>query len=151
MPPTEAYGLVRTYDERVEWRRRWLVTLRTARPGAWPRSDTREIMADTPTQLRHLIEAARADIRVLAYSYRPRRELVGDLPTHCPAGHQYLRHSDVYPLRNRDWLACACGGHAVFICAHSTGTGQCLRERIEPLPAYDCDVTWPRRTHPQTR
>lgn len=124
----------------VEWRRYWLVTVRTAIPGGWPRTDSRELVADTPAQLRQIVEAARADVRVLGFRYESRRGLSDDEPTQCPVGHHY-RHGDmVYPQLSRDFLNCACGGHVVITCNAPKDGAICGAQSIYPAFAYDCDV-----------
>ena len=133
------------YDSRVvrEWRRYWLVTLRKAIPGSWPRTDTRQVMAETPAQLREIIEGARADIRYLAWTYESHRHLAGDEPTHCPRGHTYRRNAHHLLDVDSRHLVCSCGGHTVYICHEPTEGGECLAELIEPVLLYDCDGQWP--------
>jgi len=104
-------------------------------------TEIREHRADTPAELRALIEDARADPRVEAFPYESRRELHGTEPTTCGRGHTY--GSGRYELR-RDWLVCRCGGHMVYVCLlHQDGVA-CGNEQIDPVVAYDCDVAWPR-------
>jgi hypothetical protein len=104
-------------------------------------TEVREYRADTPAELRAIIEAARADPRVLAFPHESRRDLEGDEPTTCHRGHRY--GSGRYDMR-RDWLPCCCDGHMVYVCLLKDNGVECGDERIEPLVAYDCDVAWPR-------
>lgn len=119
--------------------RRWEVTIRWERVEDSPRHTTKWVThANTPAQLRHLVEAARADRRVIACRYRSIRTLDGAEPTHCPHGHSYAGGSATRAKRH--WIACPCGGHATYLCS------QCGDLRAEPPPAYDCDPSVPVRT-----
>jgi hypothetical protein len=140
------------YDDHVrEWRRHWLVTLTFAIPGAWPRTETREVIAHTPAELRQIVEWARRTRRVLACRYKPRRELAGDPPSHCPDGHAYHVEGQPYPRYRLDWLACDCGGHVVYICGRYDQHGLCQAEQIEPLLTIECSVEWPPPIDPPVR
>jgi hypothetical protein len=60
---------------------------------------------------------------VVAFPYRPVRELVGDEPQRCRAGHRYAGGSATRPVR--DWWPCGCGGHLAIRC-------RCGDVRVEP-------------------
>jgi hypothetical protein len=108
-------------------------------------TEVREHLAETPAELRAIIETARADPRVLAFRHESRRELVGDEPRTCHRGHRY--GSGRHDMR-RDWLPCRCGGHVVYVCLIKDNEVECGDRRIEPAPLYDCDATWPKASHP---
>jgi hypothetical protein len=114
---------------------------RTAIRGGWPRTDTRQVIAETPTELRAIIEAARADARYLAWTYESTRHLTGDQPTACPKGHSYPRNAHHMLDVDTRSLVCSCGGHTVYICHHHTDASECLADHIEPTIHCDCDTT----------
>jgi hypothetical protein len=127
----------------VKWERYWLVTIRTAIPGGWPHTDVREVVAESPAELREIVETARADVRVLGFRYESRRRLVTDDLVACPNGHRFVVEGLPYPQWHKDFINCACGGHAVITCTVHVGGDVCGAQSIEPPPAFDCDVTWP--------
>lgn len=51
---------------------------------------------------------------MVAFLYRPVRELVSDEPHECHNGHGYAGRSVTTPMR--DWWPCRCGGHLVIRC-----------------------------------
>ncbi|HEU5108691.1 MAG TPA: hypothetical protein VFT95_09055 [Micromonosporaceae bacterium] len=119
---------------RVRWERVWLVVA--------VRDDRRariERTARTVTELRRLLDTARADKAVWHISYKDRRELVGDKPTHCDCGTEY-RTAGSWPTPH-DWLPCTCGGHFWWQCR------DCKQDRVEPPAAYDCNPRTPQRRH----
>ncbi|SCL35945.1 hypothetical protein GA0070624_5408 [Micromonospora rhizosphaerae] len=74
----------------MEWRTRWHITIRWDRADNSPAGVTVvERVADTPAELRRLVQRARADPHVVAFPYRQVRELVGDEPQECHNGHGY--------------------------------------------------------------
>ena len=99
---------------------------------------------ETAAKLRAVIDAARADIRVLAYRIESRRQLVGDEPTQCPRGHLLVRNAHGQLSVHRRHATCSCGGHTIYICDDFAGAGRCGAETIDPQPSYDCEVRWPR-------
>ncbi|GIJ64582.1 hypothetical protein Vau01_120980 [Virgisporangium aurantiacum] len=117
------------------------MTVRWARPEDSPwRSSTCEFRASTPTELRLLIEAARADRGVIAFPYKSVREMVGDEPTHCPAGHLYS-HGRRHGRLIDQWAACDCGGHHVLVCEEP----DCPQpQAYDPPVDYDCAPAAPR-------
>jgi hypothetical protein len=124
-----------------EWRRYWLVRVQRAVPGGWPKTEVREQIAETPAELRAMVDEARADPRMLAYRYESRRDLVGDDPTHCGRGHRY---GSSYRDIRRDWLVCGCGGHMAYVCLIDADGAACGDVQIDPPLLYDCDARWPR-------
>ncbi|SCL43318.1 hypothetical protein [Micromonospora aurantiaca (nom. illeg.)] len=110
----------------MEWRNRWHITIRWDRAENSPVGTTAvERVLDTSAELRHLVARARADPHVVAFPYRQVRELVGDEPTHCRAGHAYAGGSATRPVR--DWWPCCCGGHLVLRCR------RCPDIRVDPI------------------
>ncbi|MEU3455634.1 hypothetical protein ABZ671_18835 [Micromonospora sp. NPDC006766] len=95
-----------------EWVRRWQVEVRW-RPGL-PGDRTTVRRVDTVAELRHLIDAARANPDIEAHRYEPVRELVGDEPSSCPRGHPYDGGSATRAARG--WVNCFCGGHLALVC-----------------------------------
>ncbi|MEU8333398.1 hypothetical protein [Micromonospora sp. NPDC048839] len=72
----------------MEWRNRWYITIRWNRADNSPAGVTViERVVDSPAELRHLVDQARADPHVVAFPYRKAHELVGDEPQRCQAGH----------------------------------------------------------------
>jgi hypothetical protein len=124
----------------LEWRVQWLVRIRRAVPGSWPKTELLERVVGSPAELRALIAACRADPAVLAFPYEQRRELVGEPPTECRRGHLYQRPGSPYPDWDQGWAACCCGGHRIYICKVSHEGQQCGDARMEPSPSFDCDV-----------
>ncbi|MEH0820455.1 MULTISPECIES: hypothetical protein [unclassified Micromonospora] len=117
----------------MEWRTRWHITIRWDRADSSPASVTvLERVVDSPAHLRHLIARARADPHVVAFPYRQVRELVGDEPQHCRAGHAYAGGSATRPVR--DWWPCSCGGHLVLRCR------RCPDVLADPPVAAECDT-----------
>jgi hypothetical protein len=127
-----------------EWRQYWLVQIRRAVPGGWPKTEVHEVRADTAAELRDLVEHARADPGVLAFPYEARRELVGPEPTVCRRGHRY--GSSWRDVRT-EWLACRYGGHMVYVCRTNVDGSECGAQQIDPYATHDCDVIWPRSQH----
>ncbi|MEU1757359.1 hypothetical protein ABZ436_32585 [Micromonospora matsumotoense] len=91
-----------------------------------------EHVVDSHAELRHLVARARADPHVLAFPYRRVRELVGDEPQPCRAGHPYSGGSATRPIR--DWWPCSCGGHLVLRCR------RCPDVLADPPVGGDCDT-----------
>ena len=120
-----------------QWVRQWQVTIRWDRAEHSPRRTTRyETYAATWAELRRLIEAARADPHVTAFPYRSVRVLVGQAPTHCPAGHRYPEGRIAGRLPE-DWAPCGCGGHHILLCEPG-----CPSPRVADPPVYhDCDTS----------
>jgi hypothetical protein len=118
----------------MEWVRNWVVITRSDDKVA-----KREQVAATVAELRVLLEAARADPAVWHVRHEPRRELVGDPPTHCACGSEYRTRGSL-PTPH-EWLPCPCGGHFWWGCR------ECPAERIEPPLAHDCQPHWPRHQH----
>jgi hypothetical protein len=99
------------------WVRQWSITIRWDRADHSPWRTTRyQTHAATPAELRRLVEAARADPHVTAFPCKSIRVMVGDAPTHCPAGHRY-DHGWLAGRLQHLWAACGCGGHHVLLCA----------------------------------
>ncbi|MCW3815741.1 hypothetical protein ONA91_14905 [Micromonospora sp. DR5-3] len=116
----------------MEWRTRWHITIRWDRADNSPASVTVvEHAVDSPAELRHLVQAARADPHVVAFPYRRVRELVGDEPDECHNGHGYAGGSATTAVRG--WWPCRCGGHLVLRCR------VCADVRVEPGVGADCD------------
>ncbi|WP_349876157.1 hypothetical protein ABIH81_18625 [Micromonospora sp. HUAS YX12] len=88
-------------------------------------------VVDNPADLGRLVNAARADPHVVAFSYRQVRELTGDEPQHCRAGHA-AGGSATRPVR--DWWPCSCGGHLVLRCR------RCPDVLADPPVGADCDT-----------
>jgi hypothetical protein len=130
----------------ARWVRRWEVTIRWDRVSDSPRGTTKWVThADTPRQLRTLIETARTDPLITGYKYRSIRMLDGDEPTTCRNGHGYAGGSATRPRLG--WLDCpACPGHTTYTCIRN----DCGDIRLDPEPAYDCKPRPPRR-HPPAR
>lgn len=117
----------------MEWRTRWHITIHWDRAENSPVGVTVvERVADTPGQLRQLVERARADPHVVAFPFRAVRELVGDEPAACRNGHGYAGGSATRPVR--DWRRCRCGGHLVIQCR------DCGDVRVEPPVVAECDT-----------
>lgn len=114
----------------MEWRRVWLVTAVSDDKAA-----RRQKAATTVDELRALLDAARRNPAVWHVSFKPRRELVGDQPTHCVCGCEYRTRGSL-PTPN-GWLDCSCGGHLWWSCQ------ECGQERVEPPVAYDCHPRHP--------
>ncbi|MFF0467609.1 hypothetical protein ACFYPX_09320 [Micromonospora zamorensis] len=121
----------------MEWRNRWHITIR------WDRADNSpagvaviERVVDSPARLQYLVARARADPHVVAFPYRQVRELVGDEPDRCNAGHLYGGGSATREARN--WGACPCGGHLVIHC-------RCGDVLADPPVADDCEARRPVR------
>ncbi|WP_262285950.1 hypothetical protein [Micromonospora sp. MA102] len=117
----------------MEWRTRWHITIRWDRADNSPTGVTVvERVVDSPGQLRRLLAWARADPHVVAFPYRQARELVGDEPQLCRAGHHYAGGSATRPVR--DWWPCSCGGHLVLRCR------RCPDVLADPPVGGDCDT-----------
>ncbi|WP_319461263.1 hypothetical protein [Micromonospora sp. RTP1Z1] len=117
----------------MEWGTRWHITIRWDRADNSPAGVTIvERVVDSPAELRRLVEAARADPHVVAFPYRQVRELVGDEPARCRAGHAYAGGSATRPVR--DWWPCSCGGHLVLRCR------RCPDVLADPPVSGDCDT-----------
>ncbi|WP_446210415.1 hypothetical protein [Micromonospora sp. IBSANI012] len=84
-----------------------------------------ERVADSPAELRRLVDAARADPHVVAFPYSRVRQLVGDEPERSRTGHSFAGGSATRPVR--DWLPCSCGGHLVLRCR------MCPDVRVDPI------------------
>jgi hypothetical protein len=123
-----------------EWRRHWLVRIRRAVPGGWPTTEVREHRADTPAELRAVVDAARADPRVLGFPYESRRALEGTAPTRCNRGHEY---GSSWRDARTDWLECICGGHMVYVCKHPVDDAECGDRLIDPELSWDCTASRP--------
>ena len=119
----------------VEWRRVWLVVAVSDDKDA-----RREKTAATVTELRRLVDAARANSAVWHVRHESRRELAGTKPTHCACGREYSTAGSM--ATPHDWLPCPCGGH------FWRGCRECGTERVEPPIVYDCK---PRRPRPNPR
>jgi hypothetical protein len=128
-----------------QWVRRWEVTIRWERAEDSPKHTTKwETHANTPAQLRRLVEAARADRLVTGYRYKSVNVLEGKPPTHCRRGHGYAGGSFTRVLT--DWAACPdCPGHEVYICRWVDDGGRCGDVQVDPPPGPDCDPVRPRR------
>lgn len=74
----------------------------------------RQVRAETPAQLRRIVEWARANPDVTGFPYARVRERYGNAPESCINGHSYDGGSAVR-ARN-DWTECVCGGHLAYIC-----------------------------------
>lgn len=117
----------------MEWRTRWQFTIRWDQAANSPVGATIvERVVDSPAELRRLVERARADPHVVAFPYRPVRQLVGDEPAECRNGHGYGGGSATQPVRG--WWACSCGGHLVIRCR------TCGDVRAEPAVGPGCDT-----------
>lgn len=111
------------------------MTVRWARPEDSPwNSTTCQFRATTPAELRRLVRAARADPGVTSFPYESTREIVGDEPTHCPAGHRYSHGRHQGRLSDK-WAVCDCGGHHVLVCDNR---GCPHPELFDPPIDYDC-------------
>ncbi|SCG15494.1 hypothetical protein GA0070610_1728 [Micromonospora echinofusca] len=116
----------------MEWRTRWRITIRWDRAENSPAGVTViERVVDSPAELRHLVGRARADPHVVAFPFRQVRELVGDEPDRCGAGHLHAGGSATRPARG--WWPCGCGGHLVIRC-------RCGDVRVAPAIDSDCDA-----------
>lgn len=122
------------------WTRQWRMTVRWARAEDSPwLSTTYQFTATTAAELRRLIAAARADRGVVAFPYESVREMVGEEPTQCPAGHVY-RHGRSRGRLIDKWAVCGCGGHHVLVCEEP---GCPHPEVLDPPVDYDCDPRIP--------
>jgi len=136
------YQYMCSYGDGVarRWVRQWSITICWDRADRSPWGTTRyQTHAATPAQLRRLVEAARADPHVTAYPYKPVRVLVGDEPTHCPAGHRYDHGRRVGGRLVQLWATCAgagCDGHHVLVC---TEPGCAYPRVFDPPVDDDCD------------
>lgn len=117
----------------VEWVRIWVVITRSDNA-----ESKREQVAHTAAELRALLAAARADKAVWHVRHESRRELVGDKPSHCPAGHDITTRGTL--AAPHDWWDCGCGGHWWIQCR------QCRAEIMDPPLAYDCQPKTPHRS-----
>jgi hypothetical protein len=100
-----------------EWVRQWSITVHWDRADRSPWHTTRyQTHAQTPAELRRLVEAARRDPHVTSFRYQSVRVMIGAAPTHCPAGHPYQVRRVAGRLVSQDWVPCRCGGHHVLIC-----------------------------------
>lgn len=117
------------------WTRQWVMTVRWARAEDSPVGATScQFRATTADELRRLIQGARADRGVTAFPYEPVRAMVGDEPTHCPAGHPYSHGRHQGRLVDR-WAVCDCGGHHVLVCEEPG----CPHPQVyDPPVDYDC-------------
>ena len=99
------------------WERHWSITIRwdRAEHSPWRTTKYQTVVAKA-AELRRLVEAARADRHVTAFPYEPVRVLVGEEPTHCPAGHVYDHDRRVAGRLVHRWAACHCCGHTVLVC-----------------------------------
>jgi len=99
------------------WVRQWSITVHWDRPenSPWHTTKFQRHLA-TPAELRRWVEAARADPHVTRFPYQSIRVLVGDEPTHCPAGHPYQKERVAGRLVWQNWSPCCCGGHFVLLC-----------------------------------
>jgi hypothetical protein len=122
--------------------RQWSITIHWDRADHSPWRTTRyQTHAATPAQLRRLIEAARADPHVTAFPYESVRVMVGDEPTHCPAGHRYDHRRRVAGWLQQLWAPCGCGGHHVLVCTEAG----CPYPRVfDPPVDDDCAPGAPR-------
>jgi hypothetical protein len=127
------------------WVRRWSITIRwdDARHSPW-QTTRYQTYAETPAQLRRLVEAARGDPHVTALPYHSVRILVGDEPTHCPAGHAY--RGRVAGRLDQQWVGCqGCGGHHVLVCV----APGCAYPRLADPPIDEgCDLQLRALCHP---
>ena len=125
------------------WTRRWQVTLTWARREDSPWHTTRYVTTvDTPAALRDLVERARADRGCTGVAYASVRELVGEVPQCCPAGHR-LHASAAALSARKDWITCSCGGHVAYTCA-------CGAVLVDPVPDVDCVPASPGGAAPAT-
>lgn len=119
----------------MEWVRRWDVTIEWARPEDSPWHTVKLVKrVDTPAELRSWVERARADRFVTAVKHTSVRELVGELPAACPAGHPYPRGGSFGASRHRRWLLCDCGGHHELTCP------RCGVVVVDPVATVGCDL-----------
>jgi hypothetical protein len=81
---------------------------------------------------------------VTAFPYHSLRMLVGDAPTHCPAGHEYPGR--IAGRLVEDWVGCqGCGGHHILICMEPG----CAYPRLADPPIdEDCDTQLQTPRHP---
>jgi hypothetical protein len=116
-----------------EWQLVWKVKLEYANLAANGGYLYREVIAETPAQLRRIIEWARRNPAIIAFPYTRIRQQIGERPDHCRQGHDYQAGS-VHRARV-DWNDCLCGGHLVYLC------GFCDDLRIDPPTYHDCTRT----------
>jgi hypothetical protein len=123
-----------TFERMSEWRAVWKVRLEYARladNGDYP---YREVIVETPQQLRQVVEWARRDPGIIEFPYTRVRQRFGDEPQKCSNGHAYSGGGS--PSRVRiDWSECSCGGHMSYLCPH------CRDLRIDPAVWEDCAVS----------
>jgi hypothetical protein len=124
----------------VQWVRRWRYELRWE-PGHRGGVLSRDV--DTVTQLRAVVEWARANPNVTKCAYRPVDHLEGEPAGRCPDGHRLGIPDPRQPYRLRTdvrrWACRACPGHDVTTCP------SCGRLVIEPPPGHGCAAVDPRR------
>jgi hypothetical protein len=117
-----------------EWQLVWNVKLEYANLADNNGYLYREVIVETPAQLRKVIEWARRNPGIVGFPHTTMRRQVGERPEVCRYDHRY-QTTGSFRRTHVDWSDCGCGGHFVYVC------GDCEDMIIDPPVYDDCTVS----------